>query len=52
MKKDLLKPYKKIFNLTKPSPAVGFICPACGSEVGVNEIIENKGNIGCKSCLK
>lgn len=31
---------------------VGIVCPSCESEVGFNEIIEKKGNIGCVNCIK
>jgi transcription elongation factor Elf1 len=28
-----------------------FSCPACGNEVGINQIVEKGGNLGCISCL-
>lgn len=34
------------------SPTVGIVCPACGTEVSLNEIIERKGSVSCVYCIK
>jgi transcription elongation factor Elf1 len=31
---------------------VAFVCPSCNSEVGIKEIIERNGRIGCVKCVR
>jgi len=49
MKKLLISPVKS-YEVEQTGPSVAFECPACSSEVSLNEIIEQKGNIRCVKC--
>ncbi|MBI1978567.1 MAG: hypothetical protein HYS62_00725 [Candidatus Aenigmarchaeota archaeon] len=40
----------KSYEVEQAGPSVAFECPACSSEVGLNEIVEQKGNIKCVKC--
>ena len=50
MRKLSMSPVKS-YEVEQVGPSVAFECPACSSEVGLNEIIERKGNIRCVKCL-
>ena len=50
MRKLSMSPIKS-YEVEQQSPAVAFECPACSSEVSLNEIIEEKGNIRCVKCI-
>ncbi|MBI2547481.1 MAG: hypothetical protein HYW23_03480 [Candidatus Aenigmarchaeota archaeon] len=28
------------------------ICPACNTEIGINDVIEMKGYVGCVNCAR
>lgn len=49
MKKFTVSPVKS-YEVEQSGPSVAFECPACSSEVNLNEIIEEKGNIRCVKC--
>lgn len=40
----------KSYEVEQSGPSVAFECPACNSEVSLNEIVEQKGNIRCVRC--
>jgi len=40
----------KSYEVEQSGPSVAFECPACSSEVSLNEIVEQKGNIRCVRC--
>ncbi len=48
-KKFPISPVKS-YEVEQSGPSVAFECPACSSEIGLNEIIEQKGNIRCVKC--
>lgn len=33
-------------------PYAALICPACNSEIGLTELIEKKGYVGCVNCVE
>ncbi|MBU5536967.1 MAG: hypothetical protein QW818_03650 [Candidatus Aenigmatarchaeota archaeon] len=50
LKKLPISPVKS-YKVEQSESRVAFECPACSSEVSLNEIIEEKGNIRCVKCV-
>lgn len=38
------------FEIENSTPTVAVICPSCGSEVNLHELIEEKGFVRCADC--